>query len=368
MSSQTQNTAWTIPSSASKVSDLTKQIFAIPSPGPNQVLVKITAASLNFRDVLISTRSRYYPGDHKANLIPGSDGAGIIHATHPSSSWKRKEGKKVILHCNGWITGDMRNLDFGSVFGGMSQDGTLQEYIVVDDSWIIDRPEGMSAVEGAALVTAGTTAWSAIRSGIDMRMDGELEAWKGAWTDKRLDGKTVLTMGTGGVSCFAIQIAAALGATVIATSSSVSKLDVAKSLGAAHVVDYAQTPDWEQEVLRLTDGRGVDHVVETGGAGTLMKSIASTRSGGQITLLGILTPNAPIPAEFTPSVLFGAKTIRGQTGFSRDAVAELSAFVAAHSIQPVIAQEFAFSDMVAAFEALQKQNSVGKIVVKIADE
>jgi hypothetical protein len=169
-----------------------------------------------------------------------------------------------------------------------------------------------------------------------MRVDGVLEAWKGEWTDKRLEGKTVLTMGTGGVSCFAIQvwfpdflsfesfllftpsseaktadapqIAAALGATVIATSSSQSKLDFAKSLGATHVVNYAKTPAWEAEVVKLTDGKGVDHVVETGGAGTLMQSIASTRAGGQITLLGILTPNTPIPAEFVPSVLFSAKT------------------------------------------------------------
>jgi NADPH:quinone reductase-like Zn-dependent oxidoreductase len=103
------------------------------------------------------------------------------------------------------------------------------------------------------------------------------------------------------------QIASALGATVIATSSSKSKLDFAKSLGATHVVNYAETPAWEEEVLKLTDGKGVDHVVETGGAGTLMKSLASTRLGGQITLLGILTPNAPIAAEFTPAMLFGAK-------------------------------------------------------------
>jgi NADPH:quinone reductase-like Zn-dependent oxidoreductase len=103
------------------------------------------------------------------------------------------------------------------------------------------------------------------------------------------------------------QIASALGATVIATSSSSSKLAFAKSLGATHVVNYVQTPNWEHEVLQLTRGKGVDHVVETGGAGTLMMSIAATRMGGLVTVLGILTPNAPIPAELVPSVLFGAK-------------------------------------------------------------
>jgi NADPH:quinone reductase-like Zn-dependent oxidoreductase len=172
---------------------------------------------------------------------------------------------------------------------------------------------------------------------------------------------------------------------VIATSSSASKLDFAKSLGATHVVNYAQNPNWEQEVLKLTNGKGVDHVVETGGAGTLMKSIAATRMGGLITLLGILTPNQPMPAEFTPSVLFGAKIgtsslstlailyltltflVRGQTGFSRTAVSELAAFAAAHNIKPVIAAEYTFEETITAFEALQKQNAVGKIVVKISD-
>jgi NADPH:quinone reductase-like Zn-dependent oxidoreductase len=103
------------------------------------------------------------------------------------------------------------------------------------------------------------------------------------------------------------QIASTLGATVIATSSSASKLDFAKSLGATHVVNYAQNPNWEQEVLNLTNGKGVDHEIETGGAGTLMKSVAATRMGGLVSLLGILTANQPIPAEFTPTVLFGAK-------------------------------------------------------------
>lgn len=146
------------------------------------------------------------PGDHKPDLIPGSDGAGIIHSTGPSSSWSNKTGAKVILHDNNWLTGDMRNLTFDSVFGGMSKDGTLQEHIVVDDAAIVEMPAGLSAAEGASLVTAGTTAWAAIRGSLDMRMDGELEAWKGSWTDKRLSGKTVLTMGTGGVSCFGIQV------------------------------------------------------------------------------------------------------------------------------------------------------------------
>jgi NADPH:quinone reductase-like Zn-dependent oxidoreductase len=113
---------------------------------------------------------------------------------------------KVILHCSNWIDGDIRNFSADTIFGGISKDGTLQQYIVVDDEWVVEAPTNLSATEAASLVTAGTTAWSAIRGGLDLRVDGGLEEWKGAWTEKRLHGKIVLTMGTGGVSCFAIQV------------------------------------------------------------------------------------------------------------------------------------------------------------------
>ncbi|KAF1944219.1 hypothetical protein EJ02DRAFT_432542 [Clathrospora elynae] len=367
MASNPTNIAWIIPSTATKVSDLTKLIRDIPTPGPNQVLIKMTAASLNYRDILISTRSPQYPGNHKSNLVPGSDGAGTIHTPGPSSSWTGRTGLAVLLHPSGWISGgDFRNLAFSTILGGTSQDGTLQEYIVVPDEWVVEQPGSLSAVEAASLVTAGATAWSAIRGGLDGGLDGEVGSWKGGWMEERLRGKTVLVLGTGGVSCFGIQIAAALGATVIATSSSDSKLEFAKSLGATHGVNYNKTPEWDQEVLRITGTKGVDHVIETGGAGTLMKSINSTRVGGLISLLGVLTPNAPIDATLVPSILFGAKTVKGCCAFSRDALAECAKFVEAHGIKPVVAREFAFEQTIEAFEALTKQTSVGKIGVRIS--
>lgn len=206
MPAATTNVAWTIPTTASKVSDLTKKSRDIPTPGPNQVLVKLTAASLNYRDVLISTRSPYYPGNHKVNLVPGSDGAGIIQSTGTSSTWANKEGTNVLLHCNNWITGDAQNLALETVFGGNSTDGTLQQWLVVDDELVVEAPSSLSAVESAAMITAGTTAWAAIRGGMDLRLDGVMGEWPTSWTEKRLSGKSVLTMGTGGVSCFAIQV------------------------------------------------------------------------------------------------------------------------------------------------------------------
>jgi NADPH:quinone reductase-like Zn-dependent oxidoreductase len=200
------NSAWTIPLSASSTNDLIKIDKPIPIPGPNQVLVKITAAALNFRDVLISSRSPYYPGNHKESLVPGSDGAGIIHKTGPSSSWTSKEGTPVVLHPSTWFDGDISNLRTDEVFGGCDIDGTLQSWMVLDDKWVIESPKGWSAVDASTLITAGTTAWAAIRGGLDAKLDGGIGAWSGEWKQKRLEGKTVLTQGTGGVSCFAIQV------------------------------------------------------------------------------------------------------------------------------------------------------------------
>jgi NADPH:quinone reductase-like Zn-dependent oxidoreductase len=206
MAATTKNQAWTIPSHASKVQDLTKLEKSIPAPGPNQVLIKITAASLNFRDILISTRSPHYPGSHKADLVPGSDGAGIIHSVGSPSSWSGKEGTPVVLHPSTWISGDIRNLRGDEVFGGSDVDGTLRKWMVIGDDRVIAAPKNLSGEEASTVVTAGTTAWAAIRGGLDARLDGEIDEYKGTWTDKRLEGKWVLTQGTGGVSCFAIQV------------------------------------------------------------------------------------------------------------------------------------------------------------------
>ncbi|KAF2257367.1 NAD-P-binding protein [Trematosphaeria pertusa] len=368
MAQPTTNTAWTIPATATAVKHLTKVEKDVPTPGRNQVLVRLTGASLNFRDILVSTHSPNYPGPHKPDLIACSDGAGLVHSTGPSSVWAGKEGTPVVLHPSTWLSGDVRNLRLDQIYGAMANDGTLQKWIVVDDERVIAAPKGLSGVESSSLITAGVTAWAAIRGSLDGRFDGGLDEWKGAWTEKRLEGTWVLTQGTGGVSCFAIQIAAVLGATVIATSSSDSKLDVAKSLGATHVINYAKMPEWDQEVLRLTDGKGVDHVIEVAGAQTLMKSVNSARAGGLISLIGILSEAETLPAALVPSLLFGGKIIKGCVAFNRDMTAEFVNFVEKNGIKPVVAETFAFDEAVGAFEALQKQSAVGKIAVKISDE
>ncbi|CAI6339385.1 unnamed protein product [Periconia digitata] len=362
-------TAYTIPATATAPSSLEKSTLPTPTPGPSQVLIRVTAVSLNFRDLLIASRSPEYPGAHAANLTPCSDGAGVIYSTHPTSRWHGKEGVRVVLHSNLWLDGDVRNLDLSKVHGGFETQGTLREFMVVGDEKIVevgDDENGISDGQWASLITAGGTAWSALREGMDGRFDGVVEGWSGGWTEKKLKGKTVLTMGTGGVSCFAIQFAVALGATVIATSSSDEKLEIARELGATHLINYSKVEDWDVEVLRLTDGKGVDQVIEVAGAKTLLKSITSTRPGGLISLIGILTGAAKLPEEVVPAVLFGGKIVKGCVAFNKVCVDEMVKFVGENGIKPLVAKTFEFDQAIDAFHMLQKGGAVGNVVIKVA--
>ncbi|KAF1968766.1 hypothetical protein BU23DRAFT_655523 [Bimuria novae-zelandiae CBS 107.79] len=185
---------------------------------------------------------------------------------------------------------------------------------------------------------------------------------------KRLEGKTVLTQGTGCVSCAAIQIASALGATVITTSSSDTKLRLAQKLGATYLINYKTTPAWDEEVLRITEGKGVDHVIEIGGAQTLLKSVNSTRPGGLVSLIGILSEAEELPKEIVQSLLFSGRVLKGCVAFMRDGTEEYARFVEANGIEPVVAEVFAFGDVREAFGALEGKEKVGKIVVRIAEE
>lgn len=186
-----------------------------------------------------------------------------------------------------------------------------------------DKARSLSPGHAASLLTAGATAWNAVRTALDGKYDGTLGKWEGGWTRKRLEGQWALTLGTGGVSSFAIQVSlhpcfpfflnshnqilSTLGATVISTSSSDAKLAIAKSLGAAHTINYAEHPEWHEEVLKITGGRGVDHVIDVGGAGTLLKSIKSVRQGGLVSVLGVLSKEGT-ESGVAAEVLFRAIT------------------------------------------------------------
>ena len=278
------------------LSNLSIQCVPKPQPSPKSALVRLQAASVNFRDLLVIADSPNYPARTAPGLSPCSDGAGEIEAVGLDSEWQ--VGDKVILRPNqGWDDSeDVGDFIFDKSLGGAKMQGTLQQYRVVEDKWLTRMPKNLTFEEAAALPTAGGTAVNALYHSRLLGPKGE----------KSLHGKTVLTQGTGGVSCFVIQLAAAAGARVIATSSTDKKLKAAKSMGATDLINYNATPEWADEVLKLTGGKGVDLVVEVGGAATIEQSLKATRQGGTIVVIGILTASKQM--DLVPAILFGAKT------------------------------------------------------------
>jgi len=240
-------------------------------------------------------------------LVPGADGAGEIVSVGEGSKWESSIGAAVFLTCNrDWIDGDVSVYNMHNALGAGDINGTLSQYMIVKDPWVVRAPKNLSFEEIASLPGAGGTAINVLQS---------LEIKKGT---------TVLTQGTGGVSCFVIQVsnrqsspitatnsskyAAALGARVIATSSTDEKLQFAKKLGASELINYKTTPDWATEVLRLTNGKGVDLVCDVGGSGTLEATVKALRQGGTACLVGFLTP--PKPVDVLLQLIAEAKTCK----------------------------------------------------------
>jgi NADPH:quinone reductase-like Zn-dependent oxidoreductase len=305
-----------------------------PEPGPTEVLVRMQAASLNFRDIAI-VRGKYIGGPVTRNTIPLSDGAGIVEAVGASVS--------------GFEAGDRVTATFFQ--GGPSQtlgsplDGTLAEYCVFDPSGLIKLPDSVSFKHAATLPCAGVTAFNALFAG-----------------KRLLPGETVLTLGTGGVSIMSLQLAKAAGARVIITSSSNEKLKTAKSLGADVTINYREQPDWAAAVMEATGGQGADHVIELGGPGTLPQSYQCVAYEGEIKLIGVITrPDgdlSPYP------LMFRSASLRGIFVGRRHLFVELLKAIAQNGIEPVIDKEFGFDDSVAAYEYLASAQHLGKVVIR----
>ncbi len=291
--------------------NLILQTVPTPKPGPREVLVRIRAAALNYRDILVIADSPLYLVQSPEGIVPCADGAGDIEAVGKDSKWKDDIGQGVVLVTNrSWLDGtDASVYDVAGTLGAGECPGTLRQYAVVPDELLLRKPKNLSFEEAAALVAAGGTAMNAIES-VDIGKES-----------------TVLTQGTGGVSCFGIQVcvscnpspivvksdrsfqfAAALGARVIATSSSDEKLKLAKGLGASDLINYNTTPNWADEVLRLTNGTGVDLVLEVGGAGTIEQSLKALRRGGTAAMIGFLTESHKY--DIIPTIVFGAKSCK----------------------------------------------------------
>jgi len=315
----------------------------MPVCGSNEVLVKMHAASLNFRDVMVVSGT--YNPRMRLPAVPLSDGAGeIVEVGESVTKWK--VGDRV---CStvipGWTDGEPTAEGAKTAIAAGRADGVLQEYRVFKQDALVAVPEHLSYEEASTLPCAAVTAWNALT------VSGQVKA-----------GDTVLTLGTGGVSIFAVQFAKLLGARVIATSSSDEKLARVRGLGADETINYRTTPDWDKAALGLTDGIGVDHVIEVGGTGTLERSVNAVRVGGHIALIGALD----MSGEFNPIPVF-MKAIRMQGVFigSRKMFEDMNSKISEAELRPVIDKTFAFGESRDALNHMATGNHFGKIVITI---
>lgn len=315
----------------------------IPVPAPGHVVVRVRAASLNYRD-LIHLRNK--AGRDVAGRVPLSDGAGEVVAIGAAVT-DVKVGDRV-LGCffQTWQSGAFEMAHHQAALGGTA-DGLLTEYAELRADGVVPLPQSLTFEEGACLPCAGLTAWTALMA-------------RGRMTS----GQRVLVLGTGGVSIFATQFAIAAGCSVIVTSSSDDKLARVQKLGATQLINYRSTPDWDKAIWQLTDKRGVDHVIEVGGPGTLEKSIASVSAGGHIALIGVLTGFGAFGGSLFPLVAKNA-TLSGIYVGSRQDFVAMNDFIIQHSLRPVIDRVFPLEEAPAAFDYLERGEHVGKVVISL---
>jgi NADPH:quinone reductase-like Zn-dependent oxidoreductase len=316
-----------------------------PAPLPGKLLVKVGAVSLNFRDKAI-VDGIYEPHLVPKDLIPVSDAAGTVVAVGKGVT-RFKIGDRVNSHLySRWLDG-APGPDEPAYCFGMPLPGGLAEYMIIHEDSAVRAPAGMSDEEASTLPIAALTAWYSL-------MDvGHLQP-----------GQTVLVQGTGGVSIFAAQIAAAHGARVIATSSSDANLEKVKGLGVSDGINYRTYPDWEKRVLELTDGKGVDVTIDVAGGDGLNKSVLATKAAGVIAQVGFLTGQTT-RLQLMP-LIFRQTTIRGIAVAPRASFDRMSPFLEQHGIRPVIDKVYAFEDAVQAYEHLAR-GPFGKVVIKVAD-
>jgi NADPH:quinone reductase-like Zn-dependent oxidoreductase len=310
-------------------------------PQSGQVLVKVNASSVNFHDSVNLMGLIWGPWPR----IPMSDGAGEVVAVGDDVTTFAVGDRVMGAFHPGWLDGPPTP-QAKAVLPGDTCDGWLQQYRVTDASGLVGTPDHLSDVEAATLPCAAATAFSAL-----------VEAGIGA-------GDVVVAQGTGGVSLFAVQLARALGATTILTSSSDEKLKVGSSLGATHLINYRTTPEWGAEVKRLTDGRGADLVVEVGGPQTLAQSVRATRMGGTVAVIGVLTgfETAPMPI---PEVMLNNLRIIGITVGSVRGFTEVCELIATSQIKPHISHVFGWDDLGEAVRVLRAGEHIGKIAITI---
>lgn len=311
-------------------------------PGPNQILVRVRAASLNYRDLSVATG---FFGPTKPELIPASDAAGEVVALGAGVTAWRPGDRVMSAFFPRWRDGAMRAEDPQTALGVADRDGVLAQYAVLDAGGAAAIPAGMSFERAATLPCAALTAWHALATG-----------------PRVPPGGSVLVQGTGGVSLFAAQLARAQGLRVIATTSSAAKAARLRELGVSDVVNYREQPEWDAEVVRRTGGAGVDHVIEVGGGGTLPRSLAAVAHGGTVSVIGLLTgmpPIDPLP------ILLRAIHVRGVLVGSVAMLEALVRAVTALEIAPVIDDVVPLERAGDALARLARGEHFGKLVVRV---
>jgi NADPH:quinone reductase-like Zn-dependent oxidoreductase len=315
-----------------------------PRPGPGQVQLKMRAWSLNYRDLMV-VKGQYNP-KLRLPLVPLSDGVGQVAAVGDGVT-RVKVGDRVAgLFMQKWLDGELSDAKARSSLGGGGMDGLLAEQVVLHEDGVVHVPGHLTDEEAATLPCAALTAWHALLS------EGNLKA-----------GDVILTQGTGGVSIFALQFARLTGARVIATSSSDAKLERVRQLGASDGINYKNTTEWEEKARELTGGVGVDHVVEVGGAGTLGKSLRAVRTGGRISLIGVLTGGggqiSPLP------ILMKNCRVQGIYVGSRAMFEAMNRAIALHQLRPIVDRVFPFAEIAAALRHLESGAHFGKVCIRV---
>ncbi len=313
----------------------------VPEPKPGEVLVRIRAGSLNFHDQLVAIGTIPCADGR----IPLSDAAGEVVAIGDGVDELAIGDTVVSTFWRDWLGGEPTPAARNAL-PGETVDGYAREYACAPAHAFTRAPAGYTHVEASTLSCAAVTAWRALV------VCGHIRP-----------GDAVLTLGTGGVSLFALQFAKLAGARVIATSSSDEKLERLTRLGADEVIDYKAVPDWGAKAKQLTDGRGVDHVIEVGGQATLTQSIAACRTGGHIALIGLLTglvAELPIVAVFSNLI-----RISGISVGSRADQEDMIRAIMTNRSKPVIDRRFALQDIVSAFEHYGSQRHFGKVCVEL---
>lgn len=312
-----------------------------PSVGENDVLVRIRANSMNYRELLIVRGG--YARNNKIPVIPASDGVGEVVSVGNTVTAFQPGDRVAGTFFRDWESGAATEKQMNTALGG-GIDGTLAEYVVFPEHGLVKLPEHLTYEEAATLPCAAVTAWNSLTTG------------------GLLAGQTVLTLGTGGVSIFALQFAKLFGAKVIITSSSDEKLEHARALGADETINYRTYPDWQDKVRQLTNEMGVDQVVEVGGAGTLERSLASARLGGYVGVIGVLTGVGE--GGFTPATaFFNQLRLQGIYVGSRQIFEAMNAAITLHHLKPVVHEVISFSEARRAYELLESGKHFGKIVI-----